>query len=138
MCKPATAEFAAGVRHRPLGLANESTGPIFVTCNWQGDDSQGTVRGAKRVMVVVSNDGASAADVACTLVSGFQQGANVQASYTPKTTNIAPGQAATIQWLPSELPNAPARIGIAAVSCALPGAATLNYTGKEYDENVGA
>lgn len=138
MCKAATPGFAGVIRYRPLGLSNESTASAFVTCNWQGDDSQESVRGAKRVWIVVSNDGSADISVACTLVNGFRQGSNLQATYTPKIATIAAGQSATIQWLPAELPGAPARIGLPSVSCALPGAASLNYTGKEYDENVGA
>lgn len=138
MCKAATPGFASVIRYRPLGLSNESAANAFVTCNWQGDDSQASVRGAKRVWLVVSNDSATDQSVACTLVNGFQQGSNLQATYTPKTTAIAAGQSATIQWLPAELPGAPARIGLPSVSCALLASATLHYTGKEYDENVGA
>ena len=138
MCKAATPAFAGVIRYRPLGLSNESGATAFVTCNWQGDDSQASVRGAKRVWIVVSNDGAAEQAVACTLVNGFRQGTNLQATYTPKTVSVAAGQSVTIQWLPAELPGSPARIGLPSVSCALPGSATLNYTGKEYDENVGA
>ncbi len=138
MCKAATPAFAAAVRYRPLGLSNESPSTIFVTCNWQGDDSQATVRGAKRVWLVVSNDSAESQNVACTLVNGFQQGSTLLATYTPKSTALAPGQSATVQWLPAEVAGAPARIALPSVSCALPVSVTLHSTGKEYDENVGA
>lgn len=138
LCKAATPAFAASVRHRPLGLANESASGIFVTCNWQGDDSQNTVRGARRVFVVVSNYGASAQDVTCTLVNGFQSGITLLATYTSKTVNIAAGAGATIEWLPGDVPGSQTTIKLPALSCLLPGDSTLQYTGKEYNEDVGA
>lgn len=138
LCKASTPAFAASVRYRPLGLANESDSAIYVTCNWQGDDSQSSVRGARRVYVVISNFGGDAQDVTCTLVNGFQSGANVQATYTPKTVNIAAGAGATIEWLPADVPGSQATIKLPAVSCVLPGNSTLQHTGKEYNEDVGA
>lgn len=138
MCKAATPAYAAGVRYRPLGVANESTETVYVTCNWQGDDNATAARGATRVYVAISNYASATSSITCTLVEGHQDGALSFASYTPKTISIAAGAGAILQWLPSELAGGPARIDLPSLSCVLPAGATLNYTGKEYNEDVGA
>lgn len=138
LCKAATPAYAAGVRYRPLGVANESSENAFVTCNWQGDDNSTAARGATRVYVAISNFGGASASVTCTLVEGHQDGVLTFASYTPKTISIASGAGATLQWLPSEIQGAPATIELPSLSCALPAGTTMNYTGKEYSEDVGA
>ena len=138
LCKAATPAYAAAVRYRPLGVANESAANAYVTCSWQGDDNSTAARGATKVYVAISNFGSSTARVTCTLVEGHQDGAFTFASYNPKTISIAPGAGATLQWLPSEIQGAPATIELPSLSCALPAGATMNYTGKEYNEDVGA
>jgi hypothetical protein len=138
LCKAALPAHAAAARYRPLGLGNESDANMFVSCNWQGDDSQNTARGARRVFVVISNHGAVARSVSCTLVNGFQSGAGLYATYTPKSVDIAPGAGATLEWVPADIAGAPATILLPAVSCALPPLSTLQYTGKVYNEDVGA
>jgi hypothetical protein len=138
MCKASTPAYAASVRNRPLGMANESTADIYVTCNWQGDDSQNGTRGARRVFVVVGNTSASAKTVACTLVNGFQSGTQTNATYTPKTATVAAGGGTTIAWVPGDIAGAPDQIKLPALSCKLPGGTTLQHTGKQYNEDVGA
>lgn len=138
MCKAATPAYAASVRYRPLGLSNESESAVYVTCNWQGDDSQGSVRGARRVSVTVTNDGTADATFDCTLVNGFQSGTNLQATYTTKSTSVSAGAGATIEWLPAEVTSTEPTIGLPSLSCRLPGNTTLQFTRKEYNENVGA
>lgn len=138
MCKPALPAYAANLRNRPLGMANESDSAVFLTCNWQGDDTQNGTRGARRVFVVVSNTSAADQVVACTLVNGFQSGALTVATYTPKTATIAAGASATIEWVPADIAGAPDQIKLPALSCNLPGGTTLQYTGKQYNEDVGA
>lgn len=138
MCKAALPAHAAAARYRPLGLSNESTANIFVSCTWQGDDSQNTTRGARRVFVVVSNHASAARPISCTLVNGHQSGTNVQATYTVKTLNVAAGAGARFEWLPEDVTGTPATIRLPAVSCVLPPQATLQYTGKVYNEDVGA
>lgn len=138
LCKPALPGYGTSLRNRPLGIANESGSDVYITCNWQGDDSQGTTRGATRVSVVVTNNGEASQTVACTLVNGFQSGANTVATYTPKTATIAAGAGATIEWVPADISGAPTQIKLPALSCVLPGGTTLQYTTKEYSEDVGA
>lgn len=139
MCKAATAAFAAGTRYRPLAVANESTANSFVTCNWQGDDKANSVRGAKRLALVISNQGDAARDVTCTLVNGHQTGALVFATYVPKTATIPAGGFAELAWVPSEVSNSkPSGIDRPSVSCALPPQTALQHTTREYNEDVGA
>ncbi|MGH8031982.1 MAG: hypothetical protein ACREO8_06340, partial [Luteimonas sp.] len=99
---------------------------------------QNTTRGATRVSIVLTNNSSAAQSIGCTLVNGFQAGTNLQATYTPKTVSIAAGQSGTIAWVPSELSGAPARILLPAAICLLPVSSTLQYTGKEYAEDVGS
>jgi hypothetical protein len=138
LCKAATPAYAAGVRYRPLGVSNEASENAFVTCNWQGDDNSTATRGATRVYVVFSNFGGAPASVSCTLVEGHQDGAATFASYTPKTISIPSGAGATLQWLPSDVQGGPSTIELPSLSCTLPAGTTMNYTGKEYSEDVGA
>lgn len=138
LCKASTPAFAAGVRHRPLGLANESDSSIYVSCNLQGDDSQNTVRGSRRVWAVITNNASAARNVTCTLVNGFESGPTRPATFTPKTVSIAAGQGATIEWLPADLPGGVTTIKLPALSCLMPGRSTLQHVGKEYNEDVGA
>jgi hypothetical protein len=138
MCKASTPAHNAGLRNRPLGMANESSAAIYVTCNWQGDDTQNGTRGARRVFVVVSNTSTAPQTVACTLVNGFQSGTTINATYTPKTVTIAAGAAATIEWVPADVAVGSDQIKLPALSCNLPAGTTLQYTGKQYNEDVGA
>lgn len=139
MCKAATQAYAAGTRYRPLALANESDANSFVTCNWQGDDKTDSVRAAKRLALVVSNYGPAAADVTCTLVNGHQTGGLVFAVYVPKTTTVAAGNSAELAWVPAEVSNSkPSGIDRPSVSCVLPPQTALQYTSREYNEDVGA
>ncbi|MBJ6981489.1 MULTISPECIES: hypothetical protein [unclassified Luteimonas] len=139
MCRAATAAFAAGARYRPLGLANESESQIFVTCNWQGDDHQDSVRGSKRLYVAITNNSSDAQSYTCTLVNGHQTGASIFATYVPKTVSIEAGAGAEITWVPSEVANAkPSGIDRPSLSCVLPPSSTIQYTGREYNEDVGA
>lgn len=138
MCKAMTHADAAGTRYRPLALANESNASIWVACNWQGDDSPQTVRAAKRLAVLVSNFGTTAQQVSCTLVNGHQTGGLLFASYTPKTVTIAAGGYAELAWLPGEIANPkPSGIDRPSMSCVLPSDTALQYTTREYNENVG-
>jgi len=138
MCKAATAAYAANARYRPLGLANESDSSIFVTCNWQGDDNGDSGRGATRVYVVITNNGSTSRSFTCTLVEGHQDGALTFATQTPRTVSIAAGAGATLQWVPTDLAGDPETIELPSLSCLLPANSTLQYTGKEYNEDVGS
>ncbi|MEN1956907.1 hypothetical protein [Luteimonas changyuni] len=139
MCRAITQADAAGIRYRPLALANESSGIARVACSWQGDDSPQTVRAAKRLAVTISNFGVVPVEVSCTLVNGHQTGALVYASYTPKTVAIAAGASAELAWLPGDVANSkPSGIDRPSVSCLLPPQAAMMHTTREYNENVGA
>ncbi len=138
MCKASTPAYNASLRNRPLGMANESSSAVYVTCNWQGDDTQNGTRGARRVFVVVGNTSTAPKTVACTLVNGFQSGTTTVATYTPKTVTVAAGAAATIEWVPGDIAGGTDQIKLPALSCNLPGGTTLQYTGKQYNEDVGA
>lgn len=137
MCKPALPQFNAGLRSRPLGMANESSATIFLTCNWQGDDTENGNRGARQLVVVVSNTAAAAQGVTCTVVNGFQSGLLTQATYTPKTATVEPASSATLTWLPADV-GAVDQIKLPSLSCAMPAGTTLQFTSKAYIENVGA
>jgi hypothetical protein len=138
MCRPSTPAFANVIRSRPLGMGNESDGQIFVSCNWQGDDSQDSTRGATRLYVGLSNQGTATRDITCTLVNGLQTGSQVFATYTPKTISVPAGGAARMEWVPQDVSASGGLIRMPSVSCVLPGRSSINYAGREYREDVGA
>lgn len=137
MCQGALATYNANLRARPLGLANEGSADAYVTCAWQGDDTNNG-RGSQQIQVVIGNNAAAAATVNCTLVNGFQAGSFVNATYTPKSVTIAPGAAATMTWVPGDIAGAPSEIRLPALSCQLPAGTVIHYTIKSYLEEVGA
>lgn len=137
LCKAALPGFTAGLRSRPLGMANESSSPIFITCNWQGDDTQNGNRGARQLTVTLGNTSGADLQVTCTLVNGFQSGLLTQATYTPKTVTIANGGSATLTWLPADV-GAVEQIKLPALSCSMPAGTTLQSTSRAYIEDVGA
>lgn len=137
VCQPSLPEYEAGLRSRPLGLANEGTTTAFVTCTFRGDDTAGG-RGAWQVLVNVANDGTTSQTVKCTLVDGAASGATSNATYTPKSAGLFIGGAAFIAWVPTDIAGSPAKINRPALSCALPAKTTLQYLGINYDENIGS
>src|SRR5690606_22414722 len=139
MCKASTFAFSQVTRYRPLAVANESEGPIYVSCNWQGDDKVDSVRGAKVLSVAISNYDAADQDVTCTLVNGHQTGGMQFAVYVPKTVSIPAGGFAEITWVPGEVSNSkPSGIDRPSLSCVLPPQTALQHTRREYNEDVGA
>jgi len=139
MCKASTFAYSQGTRYRPLAVANEAAGNIYVSCNWQGDDRAGSVRGAKRLSIVVSNGGSSARNVTCTLVNGHQTGGLEYAVYVPKTVSVAAGGHAELAWVPGDVSNAkPSGIDRPSLNCLLPSKTALQHTRREYNEDVGA
>lgn len=138
LCQGQLPAHRESIRARPLGLTNDGTVPVFVTCAWQGDDAVSSTRGATRISVNVSNGGTTPITVRCTLINGFESGRNTQATYTPKAIGITAGDGGFIEWVPGEIAGAPATIKLPTVSCELPPKATLQYTGKVYNENIGS
>lgn len=138
MCKGATPAYNDALRIAPLGMANESAAAVFITCNFQGDDTQNSTRGAQRVSVSFVNNSTSSRTVACTLVNGFQSGSTTVATYTPKSIVIAAGATASIAWVPGDIAGAPTQIKLPALSCNVPAGTTLQFTAKQYNEDVGA
>lgn len=138
MCRAATTEYAAGVRNRPLGVANISSEDVYVTCAWQGDDSQSSVRGATLVAVQAANESSEQAQALdCTLVNGQASSGVAYATYTPKSVEIAPVAGAVLQWLPAEVANAGPTIKLPALSCRLSPGMSLQFMTRVYNENVG-
>lgn len=137
VCQPSQPSFAANLRARPLGLANEGTTTAFVTCAFRGDQTTGG-RGAWQVTATVGNFGTAVRRVTCTFVTGSQRGGDNDAIYRAKTFQIAPGgQGVTFSWEPSEIAGAPESIKRPAVLCSLPTKTTLHYFSTYYDEGVG-
>lgn len=137
VCQPSQPSFAANLRARPLGLANEGATTAFVTCAFRGDQTPGG-RGAWQVTATVGNFGAAVRRVTCTFVTGSQLGGDSDAIYRAKTFQVAPGnQGVTFSWVPSEIAGAPESIERPAVLCSLPPRTTLHYFSTYYDEGVG-
>ena len=137
VCQPSQPSYAAGLRARPLGLANEGAATAFVTCAFRGDQTTGG-RGAWQVTATVGNFGGITRRVTCTFVTGSQLGGNNDAIYRSKTFLVAPGgQGVTFSWEPSEIAGAPESIKRPAVLCSLPNRTVLQYFSTYYNENVG-
>lgn len=137
VCQPSLPSYAAGLRARPLGLANEGTATSFATCAFRGDQTPGG-RGAWQVTATVGNRGTAVRQVSCTFVTGSKLGSSSDAIYRTKTFSVAPGgQGVTFSWQPSEIAGAPESIARPAVLCSLPAGTVLHYFSNYYDENIG-
>lgn len=134
VCAPSLPAHAAGLRARPLGLANEGSADSFVTCTFIGTNAPG--RTTTQLAVTVANAGIAGAVISCTLVDGFASGSTSDATYNTKSASLFPGGYAFIAWEPDELAGAPSTIARAAVQCRLPARTTLHYLGTYYREDV--
>lgn len=138
MCRPATTAYAAGVRNRPLGVANVSSGNVYITCAWQGDDGQFSVRGSTLLSVQAFNESGAARALECTLVNGQRSQGPIYATYTPKTVTIQPQAGAVLQWVPADVEGDVPTIELPALSCLVRPGVSLQFTTRVYNEDVGA
>lgn len=138
ICQPATSQYAAQLRSRPLGLVNEGTTPAFVSCALVGDARPGG-RGAMKVLVEVGAAGGVTSGVTCTFVDGLQQGGTADAVYRTKSALVSGGiRGVALTWQPSEIAGAPEHIFRPAVQCALGPLTALHYFAITYDEDIGS
>lgn len=135
VCQGNSSAYAGNLRFRALQVDNIGTTLQYVTCALQGDDSTG--RGASAVFVEVANNDTVSHDISCILVNGYRQGTSVNATFTTKVATVAPGSSAFIEWVPSDVVPAVTSIELPQIQCGLPGATALDYTGKNYSEDVG-
>lgn len=140
VCLPSTPAFEAAVRARPLGLANESAGTVFITCPFRGTDPTLQV-GAYQVQVQVGNNDVVSKAITCTLVVTYRlPGQTVdRLAYVPRSVGLVPGGGNFITWGPTDFTGVPGaqRIPMSAVSCAMPALTTVHYTGNYYYQDVG-
>src|SRR5690606_27999345 len=90
ICQPATHLYAGSLRARPLGLVNEGTTDVFVSCTLAGDPRPGG-RGAMKVLAEVGAVGQTGGMASCTFVDGYQQGSVVDAVYRTKAASLGAG-----------------------------------------------
>jgi hypothetical protein len=138
ICQPATSAYAASLRARPLGLVNEGTTPVFVSCALAGDPRPGG-RGAMKVLAEVGAVGQAGATVSCTFVDGYQEGSTSSAVYRTKTAIVNGGtRGVALTWQPVEIAGAPEHIFRPALQCNLGRGAALHYLSVTYDEDIGS
>ena len=134
VCAPSLPVHAASLRARPLGLVNEGTGEVFVTCTFVGSEVGG--RTTERITVNIGSTSPTSVVATCTLVNGFASGSSVSATYTPRSVRVGQGLDAFIEWKVSDLPGNLSTISRAAVQCRLPPRTTLQYIGTRYLEDL--
>lgn len=141
-CKAARASMEAGLRYRPLGVENEGTTPVFVTCavpaNARESFNDPGAEPIRTAQLSVGNGGAAASTVSCTYVHGFgtpnQTGAGLR--YLSKAAALNPGSAALMFFQASEFPDLDGGLYYAQWSCLLPPGTGIYMLGYLYDHPV--
>ncbi len=95
ICKGALPAYESLIRQRPLAMVNESERPAYVNCGFRAPTN---AYGQKSFAVRLKNFGNSGVTVRCTGVIGVED----NASYTPRSTYLAPGQTRTVSWSKSD------------------------------------
>lgn len=132
-CAPAMPAYADATRTRPLGLANEGVGQVFVSCGFRGTYNGGNEK-LEEASVFVGNEGAAPITVQCTLVHGRGEVFG-NTLYLPAEIEVAPGTSRTFIWhrvlLPGQVMLQPN------VSCKLPSGGVVYTLSMHYRENIG-
>lgn len=123
---------SSSVRARPLGLQNEGTGTVFVTCSPPYDDEAAEQPNAGGLYVFLTNNSGTNISVTCTLVSGTLFGGE----YVAKSVTVFANQYASMQWVPSEFAGNPATIYAPNLSCGLPPGIAVSYVTYHYDRRA--
>jgi hypothetical protein len=131
-CQSALPVFDGQIRKRPLAVQNEGTAAAFVNCSFAGTDR--AVDGLTFIYVYADNNTASAIDLSCTLVTGWD---GIQ-EYFPKTVSM-PANSTLNEFLWDASDHGGANFEYPAnVSCNLPVGTGLSVTFVYFDEDVGA
>lgn len=133
-CQAALPVFDGNIRKRPLAFANEGATHAYVTCDT--DNFSIPVEGSFTLVgMYFSNDGADAAEIACTLVDILANGTHY---FTESTGAIAPGGNSFILWSPSSYYDEGQLFRAPAISCNLPPQTRINFVDLAYREDIGA
>lgn len=128
-CQPALPAFDGNIRKRPLAMQNEGATTAFVTCSFVGVPN--ATRSHTEVSVQLINTGSAPRQVACTLVDG--QNGFTNPAYVPKTTAVAGGATAFLQWTSNTYET---NFVYPALSCALEPDTGIQYTYRRYDDEI--
>lgn len=128
-----------GARFNAAGVRNAGASTLYVVCSPAGRGNMSTQEGDINMVVVLTNNSATTRTVTCTARPGSVQGSeNLQLAST-KSIVVAAGVATSLSWYPSDfLGSNRAALGNPNFTCALEPGVTLNYTFREYLEDVGA
>lgn len=136
VCQAALPNYEGNVRKRPLGLNNEGTAAAFVSCSFKADsfydETGNTFNGLQ-----LSNTGATAVEVSCSLVAGGTLPVRA-AVYFPKTFPVPAGASVVAGWDPTldnEGEPFPSTLNW---SCNLPPGVNINVAFTNITEEVGA
>lgn len=127
-CQSALPVFDTQIRKRPLGVSNEGTAGAFVTCSIaMGYNPVEIING----VVIMTNRGAGAVTVNCTLVNGVVAELGPP-GYFPKAVELAPGVATPLVWSPADH-GLESFHPYQSYSCHLPPGVEINVVGYDYD-----
>jgi len=125
-CQGSLPSFESSLRKRPLAVANEGTSGAFVTCGVSNNENNGI----NAIELYVTNRGAAAVDVNCTLVDGLYDATLDFADYYPQTVNAASGVDSAFSW------SAGGYLW-PAISCNVPAKVEANQVYTSIDDYVG-
>lgn len=130
-CQAARASFDANLRKRPTAIANEGSGPVFVSCSLLHEISESEMLG---VGAIVTNDGTSPVTVSCTLVNGARTNSGDDRAYAVESVTVPAGAVRELSWpeLGLGLYEQPA-VGL---SCVLPANVEIGGLYTMYDDGV--
>ena len=135
-CSPARWAFGEKLRQAPIGLANEGTGSLFVTCDFDDvPNSLGTdpLEGYSAIYVAFLNLTLEPRQASCTLANGILGAFR----YSTKTTPVNPHSGAGIVSWTMEQDHEGERYWGPVLSCAIPPGTVLTYVLGNYAEYVG-
>lgn len=137
VCQPALPAFDGNIRKRPVALANEGAATAFVSCSLPraqgmafGNELE--TYGIATVTVRVYNRTGAAADVGCTLVSGWDA---PNSNYSTKVITVPANGSAFESWDAGD--NGGSRILQPNFNCSLPPGLDIGYFYYDYIADIG-
>lgn len=123
-CQGALPNYEAGLRKRPLAIANESDANMFVSCSVPFGDTLGTT--PFQLVVLVTNQTNTARSMSCTMVDGIAGPfPGSPPLYFPKTFVVPPMNYALVSWDKDD-DNGGVQFRLVNLSCALPPGFEIN------------
>ena len=136
-CQGALPTLSGALRVRPLGMDNEGSTTVFVTCGATGTDLT-FGKTISRYFIRVANSAATAQTITCTFVHGYVGAtSNATPVYVTRTAPVPAGALQFLDITPADL-GAGAPLRFPQASCSLPPGTQLLFTGVEYTYEIGS